>query len=73
MRTAHCYTMPVHDIGETWFDKLKRFLRLGNPEPKEGRKRVNPFNPYGHWAAGWYPMTTPERRGENGMDGRPRG
>lgn len=48
------YTMPARDIGETWLDKLKRFFRLGNPAPEEGRKYIDPSKPYGHWAAGWH-------------------
>lgn len=50
---THYYAMPAHDIAETWWDKVKRFFRLGNPAPTKGRKYIDPSLPYGHWAAGW--------------------
>lgn len=49
----HYWAMPAHSIGETWADKLRRLLRMGNPEPDEGRRRIDPELPYGHWGAGW--------------------
>lgn len=45
-------TMQAHH--ETWWEKVKRFFRLGNPAPEMGRKHIDPNLPYGHWANGWH-------------------
>ena len=58
----YCVQKPACSIRETFLDKLKRCLRLGNPEPKEGRKRIVPGTPYGNWAEGWEPITMPGQK-----------
>lgn len=30
----------------------------------EGRKRIDPNKPYGHWASGWYPAAVPPPKKE---------
>ena len=58
----YCVQKPACSIGETFLDKVKRLLRFGNPEPVESHKRVIPGMPYGHWSAGWEPITMPGQK-----------
>lgn len=44
---------------------MKRF------RPPEGRNRIDPNKPYGHWASGWYPAALPPKKQEKEKnDGR---
>lgn len=41
-----------------WY-KLRDILRGGNPEPKEGWKRIRPEDDYGSWSNGFHPAAMP--------------
>lgn len=52
---------PAHDCSDGLRGRIKRWL-MGVSKQKDGRRRIDPTLPYGHWAAGWQDAARPQTR-----------
>lgn len=49
-------------VKPSWRYWLRDLLHGGNPERREGRKRIRPGDDYGSWSQGFYPAALPNRK-----------
>lgn len=58
----HYQAARAHSIGERLGDKLRRLLRARPAQQDEARRRIDPMEPFGAWAAGWEPAAYPNKK-----------